>query len=120
MQLSLVSEFPELEKKVFLDIFAKSFHDTKRGKIRLKTINGQTIPTDMSVGCATKVLNHFPEGTIFKLDARLIQKQGMKPYFITIKKEKVMRALEFFDHNIEVEKGIIIKRKKKTVTKVKK
>lgn len=120
MQLSLVSEFPELEKKVFLDVFAKSFHDTRRGKKRLLTINGQNIPAEMSVGCPTKVLNHYPEGTIFKLDARLIQKQGMKPYFTTIRKENVLRALEFFEHNLEVEKGIVVKRKKKTVTKVKK
>ncbi len=120
MQLSLLSVLPELEKKVFLDVFAKAFHDPKRGKRRLKTIDGQLIPSELVVGCSTKILSQFPEGTIYKLDARLIQKQGKKPYFISIKKEKIMRALEFYEHNLHVQTGVEIKKKKAVVIKLKK
>ena len=104
MQLSLVSELPELEKKVFLDIYASVYFDTKRNRPRLKTIDGQRIPSDLKVGCPMSIISEYPEGTIYKLDARLVQKNGIRPYFLTINKNKVQRAIEFFEHNIQVQK----------------
>ena len=103
MQLSLVSELPEFEKKVFLDVFAQVYFDNRRNKLRLKTIDGQLIPSELQVGCATQVLTKFPEGTIYKLDARLVKKSGKKPYFIAIKRKNVERAIEFFDHNLKLQ-----------------
>jgi hypothetical protein len=122
MQLSLVSEMPELEKKVFLDIYASVYYDTRRSRPRLKTIEGQRIPCDLKVGCPLKIISDFPEGTIYKLDARLVQKNGRRPYFLTINKNKVQRAIEFFDHNLQVQKGLKLAQKAKKVTfeKVKK
>jgi hypothetical protein len=122
MQLSLVSEMPELEKKVFLDIYATVYYDTRRSRPRLKTIEGQRIPCDLKVGCPVKIISEFPEGTIYKLDARLVQKNGRRPYFLTINKNKVQRAIEFFDHNLQVQKGLKLAQKAKKVTfeKVKK
>jgi hypothetical protein len=122
MQLSLVSEMPELEKKVFLDIYASVYYDTRRSRPRLKTIEGQRIPCDLKVGCPQKIISEFPEGTIYKLDARLVQKNGRRPYFLTINKNKVHRAIEFFDHNLQVQKGLKLAQKAKKVTfeKVKK
>ena len=116
MQLSLVSELPELEKKVFLDIYASVYFDTRRNRPRLKTIDGQRIPCDLKVGCPTKIISEFPEGTIYKLDARLVQKNGRRPYFLTINKNKVQRAIEFFDHNILVQKGLRLEQKAKNIT----
>ncbi len=116
MQLSLVSELPELEKKVFLDIYASVYFDTRRNRPRLKTIDGQRIPCDLKVGCPIKIISEFPEGTIYKLDARLVQKNGRRPYFLTINKNKVQRAIEFFDHNIQVQKGLKLEQKAKNIT----
>lgn len=103
MQLSLVSELPEFEKKVFLDVFAQVYFDNRRNKLRLKTIDGQPIPSELQVGCATHALTKFPEGTIYKLDARLVKKSGKKPYFIALKRKNVERAIEFFDHNLKLQ-----------------
>jgi hypothetical protein len=116
MQLSLVSELPELEKKVFLDIYASVYFDTRRNRPRLKTIDGQRIPCDLKVGCPIEIISEFPEGTIYKLDARLVQKNGRRPYFLTINKSKVQRAIEFFDHNIQVQKGMKLQQKVKNIT----
>jgi hypothetical protein len=116
MQLSLVSELPELEKKVFLDIYATVYFDTRRNRPRLKTIDGQRIPCDLKVGCPIKIISEFPEGTIYKLDARLVQKNGRRPYFLTINKNKVQRAIEFFDHNLQVQKGLKLEQKARNIT----
>jgi hypothetical protein len=115
MQLSLVSELPELEKKVFLDIYATVYFDTRRNRPRLKTIDGQRIPCDLKVGCPMKIISEFPEGTIYKLDARLVQKNGRR-HFLTINKNKVQRAIEFFDHNIQIQKGLKLEQKAKRIT----
>ena len=116
MQLSLVSELPELEKKIFLDIYASVYFDTRRNRPRLKTIDGQRIPCDLKVGCPMKIISEFPEGTIYKLDARLVQKNGRRPYFLTINKNKVQRAIEFFDHNLQVQKGLKLEQKARNIT----
>ena len=116
MQLSLVSELPELEKKVFLDIYATVYFDTRRNRPRLKTIDGQRIPCDLKVGCPLKIISDFPEGTIYKLDVRLVQKNGRRPYFLTINKNKVQRAIEFFDHNLQVQKGLKLEQKARNIT----
>lgn len=105
MQLSLVSELPAFEKKVFLDIYAKGYFDTRRSKMRLKTIEGQAIPADLVVGCTQKALSQFPEGTIYKIDARLIKKEGKKPYFVAAQRKCLERALEFFEHNLRLQQG---------------
>ena len=40
MQLSLIDEVPEFNKKHFLDVFAEALYDVKSEKMKLKTING--------------------------------------------------------------------------------
>lgn len=107
MQLSLVAELPEFDKRIFLDIFAQTYFDSRRGKVRLKTIGGQPIPADIQVGCVEKLLMLFPEGTIYKLDARLVNRLGKKPYFLVVSQKKVERAIEFFEHNLRLQKGLL-------------
>ena len=117
MQLSLITELPELEKKVFLDVFAKVYFDNSRKRPRLKTIDGQNVPPEMSVGCPSKILQD-PEGTIYKLDARLVLRNGRQPYFIAKNKKNVQKALEFFDYNLQIQKGqnpLLIRPKRKVV-----
>jgi hypothetical protein len=74
--------------------------------MRLSTINGQQVPCDIKVSCPSKLVSHYPEGTIFKLDARLIRRgDGKLPYFIAINRSHLQRALEFFDYNLKVQNG---------------
>jgi hypothetical protein len=114
MQLSLLTDLPELEKKIFLDIYAQVYFDSSKKRIRLKTIDGQHIPAEMRVGCPSSMLKD-PEGTIYKLDARLIQRNGRQPYFLAINRRNLQKALEFFDHNLSVQRGTKPERAKKKV-----
>lgn len=103
MQLSLIDEIPEFNKAYFLDVYAEALYDS--GKMRLKTINGQQVPEDLSVSIASKFISQYPEGTIYKLDTKLVKKGGKKPYFVALKGKFVERAIEFFDYNLKVQYG---------------
>ncbi len=103
MQLSLIDEIPGFNKAFFLDVYAEALCDS--GKMRLKTINGQQVPEDLSVSIASRFISKYPEGTIYKLDTRLVNKGGKKPYFVALKAKKVERAIEFFDYNLKVQYG---------------
>lgn len=113
MQLSLIDEVPEFNKKHFLDVFAEALYDVKSEKMKLKTINGQQVPEDLKVSIASKYIATFPEGTIYKIDTKLVNKKGQKPYFIAIKGKQVQRALEYFDYNLKVQFGFNFKYSKK-------
>lgn len=120
MQLSLVDEVPELNKIFFLDVFAESFFDTGKKRMRLSTINGQKVPCNLKVSCPSKLVAHYPEGTIFKLDARLVRRgDGLHPYFIAVNRSNMQRALEFFDYNLKVQNGFdyVLPKKKKVSSK---
>lgn len=107
MQLSLLDMVPELTKVFFLDIFAESYYDSRNRRMRLNTINGQQVPCDMRISCPAKLLANYPEGTIFKLDARLVRKNtGKRPYFVVINRSNLQRALEYFEYNLKVQNGI--------------
>lgn len=119
MQLSLVDEVPELNKIFFLDVFAESYFDNGKKRMRLNTINGQKVPCDLKVSCPSKLVASYPEGTIFKLDARLVRKgEGHNPYFIAVNRKNLQRALEFFDYNLKVQHGFdyFLTKKKKNKT----
>lgn len=105
MQLSLVDEVPEFTKSYFLDVYAEALYDEGKDKMRLKTINGQQVPEDLSISIASKFISKYPVGTIYKLDTKLINKGGKKPYFIAVKAKGVQRAIEFFDYNLKVQYG---------------
>ncbi len=106
MQLSLLSLLPELDKKVFLGVYAQLYFDTTRCRFRLKTIRGQQVPADLHVGCSTKAITAFREGTIYKLDARLVRQSNRQPYLLAVNRRNVERALEFFEHNLQVQQGL--------------
>jgi len=106
MQLSLLSLLPKLDKKVFLGVFAQLYFDTNRCRFRLKTIRGQQVPSELHVGCSTKAITAFPEGTIYKLDARLVRHPNRQPYLLAVNRRNVERALEFFEHNLQIQQGL--------------
>ncbi|PMD98825.1 hypothetical protein BWI97_03150 [Siphonobacter sp. BAB-5405] len=102
MQLSFL---PADERRFFIDLFAQVVFDSRRNRPRLKTITNQRVPGDLSVRCPLRLLRQFPEGTIYKLDARLVQTPGKQPYLVAVNQRTLHRALEFYDHNLTVQNG---------------
>lgn len=105
MQLSLIDYVPELTKKYFLDVFAEAILDSNRNVMRLQTIDGQQVPCDLKISCPKKYISRFPEGTIYKVDTKLVRKDGKKPYFIATNRRNVNRAMEYFEYNLKVQHG---------------
>lgn len=105
MQLSLVELFPEFNRSLFLDVFAKMCIDAKTKRPTLCTLAGQRVPAELKVRCQRKSIVAFPEGTVFKLDVRLVDLSNKKPYFSAIKNDKIQRAIEFYEHNLRLQNG---------------
>ena len=103
MQLSLIDQVPEFNKRYFLDVFAEATVIGK--KVKLLTINGQGVPENLKVRIPSKFISKFPVGTIYKVDTKLVNKEGNKPYFIAKKAKCVERAIEFFDYNLKLQYG---------------
>lgn len=107
MQLSLVELFPEFNRSLFLDIFAKMGVDARTKRPTLSTLAGQRVPAELKIRCQRKSIDAFPEGTVFKLDVKLVDLRNKKPYFSAIKNNKIQRAIEFYDHNLRLQDGLI-------------
>jgi hypothetical protein len=109
MQLSLIDDLPTFNKEYFLDIFAEATFVGKGHKMRLYTIEGQQIPEKMCITINSKFISKFPEGTIFKLDTKLVRKEGKEPYFIARKGRKLDCALEYYEYNLKLQNGFGIR-----------
>lgn len=105
MQLSLIDYVPELTKNYFLDVFAEAVLDANRNVMRLQTIDGQQVPSHIKISCPKKYISRFPEGTIYKVDTKLVRKGSKKPYFIATNRKNVDRAMEYFEYNLKVQHG---------------
>ncbi len=105
MQLSLFNASGLKEKKVFLDVFAKMQCDGRARKPVLRTISGQQVPLHLKVKCQKNRITTFPEGTIFKLDVRLVTPSRQSPYLTAIRNSRISRAIEFFDYNLTLQKS---------------
>lgn len=105
MQLSLVDYCPEFTKDYFLDVFAEAITDGKSETMHLETIDGQQVPCKLKVSCPRNLISKYPEGTIYKLDTKLVRKGSKKPYFIAVNRKNMNRALEFFEYNLKVQNG---------------
>ena len=115
VQLSLVEELPEFDKKVFLDVFAEVRFINE--KPRLQTIDGQGVPAALKVRCLSRFVAPYPAGTIYKLDVRLVRNQHQRPYFVAVSNRNIHRTLEFFDHNRGIQLGVEVA-KRRVVRKV--
>lgn len=113
MQLSLVEQLPELNKSIFLDVFAKMCIDSRTKRPTLITLDGQRVPAELKVRCYNRTILFFPEGTIYKLDVKLVNVKNRRPFFSAVRNHSITRALEFFDYNLQVQKGIYPKRRMK-------
>lgn len=109
MQLSLVDEVPEFSKTHFLNVFAEASFDEGKDRMKLRIITGQQIPVDISVSIPDKFISKFPEGTIYKVDTKLIMHKGRKPYFVALRAKQVQRAIEYFDYNLKLQYGFNFK-----------
>jgi hypothetical protein len=98
-QFSIFDIIPEVEKKIFLDIYGITFYDTHRKRLRLQTLEWPDVPKNLKIGCTLKLINKFPEGTIYKLDAKLIRNKRGYVYLSAIKRINIQPAIEFFVHN---------------------
>lgn len=105
MQLSLIEQFPEIKKCLFLDVFAKMIIDSRTQKPSLITMEGQRVPSNYKIRCLRKVIGTYPEGTVYKLDVRLVDVKKRKPYFSAVRNGSIQRALEFFDYNLKIQNG---------------
>lgn len=105
MQLSLVEQFPELYKCLFLDVYARMCIDPHTRQPTLLTLGGQRVPAELKIRCQRRSIVRFPEGTVYKLDVRLVEAKRGKPYFSAIHNHRIQRALEFFDHNLRLQKS---------------
>jgi hypothetical protein len=98
-QFSIFDVIPEVEKKVFLDIYGISFYDTTRKRLRLQTLDWPDVPKNLKIGCTLKPLEKFPEGTIYKLDAKIIRNKRGYHYLSAMRRNTIQPAIEFFVHN---------------------
>jgi hypothetical protein len=105
MQLSLIDVVPEFQKQYFVDVFAEAIYDSGRDKMRLETIDGQQVPCKLKISIPNRLISLYPEGTIYKLDTKLVRKEGKRPYFIGINRRSLQRALEYFEYNLKVQNG---------------
>jgi hypothetical protein len=78
---------------VFRDINLLTLYDTKHKKIRVRPIEGQSIPA-LWVSCSKKQRNQMTIGTVFKMDVKLIESEKRKPYLVAIK--KILGQLSLF------------------------
>ncbi len=116
MQLSLIEQFPEVKKFLYLDVFAKMSLDPRTQKPTLKTMEGQSVPSNYKIRCLRKIIDNYPEGTVYKLDIRLVDVKQKKPYFSAVRNSSIQRAIEFFEYNLRIQKGSkpLAKSRKKT------
>lgn len=105
MQLSLLDQVPEFTKNFFLDVFAEAIYEPTKNRYHLETIEGQQAPAQIRISIPNKIISRYPEGTIYKVDTRLIRKGDKKPYFVALNRKQVGRAIEFFEYNLKVQNG---------------
>ena len=105
MQLSLIDTLRGADKRIFLDVFARVSYEPKSQKPYLMTIEGQLVPSGFRIRCPKSAINQFPEGTIYKLDVKLVKPAKRKNYFSAVRTHQIQRALEFFDYNLRLQQG---------------
>jgi hypothetical protein len=105
MQLSLIDYVPEFSKNHFLDVFAEAILEPNQKRMRLETIDGQGVPAQLKISVPRKFISQYPEGTIYKVDTKLVRKDGQKPYFVAVDRKLINRALEYFEYNLKVQNG---------------
>jgi hypothetical protein len=92
------------EPKFFCDVFVHSCIDEKTKRIRISPLDNQPVDSCLYVCCSHKARNLFPAGTIFKLDLRLAHGKNGSPYLKARAGRPMGRAIEYFEHNLALQK----------------
>lgn len=65
-----------LYQYLLVETFIPDQHEPTDAKIRVRPLPGQGVPTSLRVECNRKMRELYPVGTIFKIKAKLIDKEG--------------------------------------------
>lgn len=87
---------------ICLDVYAQSVRIGS--KVRIKALTHQ----GLFVECSRKLRTHYPIGTIFKLDTRLVSPKNKKPYLVALHQNSLQRAVEFFDYNLSLQESPLL------------
>ena len=88
----------------YLDVFVQSVKVGSR--VRCKPVDGQDIPPSYWVECSRRIRQHYPIGTIFKVDVRKVQPSGRKTYLAAAHRNELPRATEYFEHNLMLQQSL--------------
>ena len=50
------------------------------GRLRIRPLPGQAFATSLRVQCARKLLEGYPVGTVFKVNAKMTDREGGEPF----------------------------------------
>ena len=89
---------------IYLDIFVQSVKVGNR--IRCKPLAGQQVSSSLWVECSRKIRQHYPIGTIFKVDVRRVSPKKRKEYLATFSRTELPRAIEYYEHNLSLQSFI--------------
>ncbi|WPP49617.1 hypothetical protein [Catalinimonas niigatensis] len=81
----------------YLDVYIQSVRIKNR--VRLQPLAGQNVPL-LFVSASRKARLQWPVGTIFKVDLVFIKREKIKNFYRLRKGQKLVRAIEYFDHNL--------------------
>ncbi|MDF9799741.1 hypothetical protein OKW21_005004 [Catalinimonas alkaloidigena] len=86
----------------YLDVYIQSVRIKNR--VRLQPLADQHIPL-LFVSASRKSRLQWPVGTIFKVDLVLVKKEKIKNFYRLRKGQKLERAIEYFDHNLQLQQN---------------
>jgi len=90
--------------KQYAVVFAISVLEGKRMRLKVLSISSQKEIGGLYVRCNKKLREAFPQGTVYRFRADLLEgKKGIR--FLSSKKKYFERAIEFFEHNLRVQIG---------------
>jgi len=88
---------------VFCDVLVSSTLDEKKQCIRIKPLPSSSVSAELLVRCSHRARRYFPVGTVFKMDLRLTTGKRGKPYLIARAGKPMLRAIEYFEHNLTLQ-----------------
>jgi hypothetical protein len=86
-----------LPPDVYVNVLIQSVKVGSR--LRMVTMNGQSIPPGLYVSCSKSLRDHYPVGSIFQLDCRIVRSHNRKPFVRPLRYQHVALSLDFFEHN---------------------
>ncbi|WPP48969.1 hypothetical protein [Catalinimonas niigatensis] len=84
----------------YLDVYIQTVRI--KNKVRLQPLADQDIPL-LFVSASRKARLQWPVGTIFKVDLVFIKREKIKNFYRLRKGQKLVRAIEYFDHNLALQ-----------------